>query len=198
MGRLFMLLGKSASGKDSVAKELLKLYKGRLRPVIPYTTRPIRTDEKNNVQYRFVSAEQMEEMAAAGRILERRDYDTVMGRWTYFTADDGQIDLAKHSSLMIGTIEAFCGLEKTIGRENIVPIFVTLDDGERLMRATLRERQQKMPNYAEVCRRFLADEKDYAPEVLAEKLGADVHTITNRDFGDCIRQAREILDSYLE
>ncbi|MBO4767402.1 MAG: hypothetical protein J5532_08915, partial [Lachnospiraceae bacterium] len=63
MGKLILLLGKSASGKDSIAKAILKEYTGRLTGVIPYTTRPIRIGEKEGVTYRYVSVETMEEMA---------------------------------------------------------------------------------------------------------------------------------------
>ena len=197
MGKLYMLLGKSASGKDSIAKELLKKYAGRLSPVIPYTTRPIRIGEKPGVAYRFVSEDKMAELEAAGKVLERRDYVTIHGPWSYFTADDGQIDLARKDSLMVGTPEAFAGLAKTLGRENLVPILVALDDEERLMRAIWREKKQVKPNYAEVCRRYLADEKDFAPEVLEAKLGDDVVTFYNWDFDACMEQATAYFDNVL-
>ena len=39
-----------------------------------------------------------------------------------------------------------------------------MEDGERLRRATKREGKQSVPNYNEVCRRFLADEEDFSEE----------------------------------
>ena len=41
MGRLFVFMGKSASGKDTLYGELLARYP-EIHAVIPYTTRPIR------------------------------------------------------------------------------------------------------------------------------------------------------------
>ena len=55
----------------------------------------------------------------------------------------------------------------------------------RLERALARERQQKEPKYAELCRRFLADEADFSPERLK---GLDVtEAFENRELDVCVR-----------
>ncbi len=46
------------------------------------------------------------------------------------------------------------------GAEVMVPLYIHVEDGERLQRALNRENTQKVPKYAEMCRRFLADEKE--------------------------------------
>ena len=38
----------------------------------------------------------LSELREAGKFMEERLYSSVQGAWYYFTADDGQIDLAKH------------------------------------------------------------------------------------------------------
>ena len=43
-----------------------------------------------------------------------------------------------------------------------------MEDGLRLSRALERERRQQNPKYAELCRRYLADEKDFSEENLSE------------------------------
>lgn len=45
-------------------------------------------------------------------------------------------------------------------------MYVEVDDGLRLQRALDRERAQDQPKYAEMCRRFLADEEDFSEENL--------------------------------
>ena len=52
MGRIFYIMGKSATGKDTVFKELLK-RRPELTTVVPYTTRPIREGETDGVEYFF-------------------------------------------------------------------------------------------------------------------------------------------------
>ena len=47
-------MGKSATGKDTLYKELLKRKELDIKPVVPYTTRPIREGEQEGVEYHFV------------------------------------------------------------------------------------------------------------------------------------------------
>ena len=105
-------------------------------------------------------------MKEAEKVIECRTYDTIYGPWSYFTADDGQIDLKSGSYLMLGTLESYEALCNYYGAEVMVPIYIHVEDGERLQRALNREKTQKVPKYAEMCRRFLADEKDFAKERL--------------------------------
>ena len=50
--------------------------------------------------------------------------------------------------------------------------------------ALAREREQREPKYAEMCRRFLADEKDFSEENLA-RLGIRKR-FSNRDKEKCL------------
>lgn len=166
MGKIFCLMGKSASGKDTIYRELLENRELGLRRVIPYTTRPVRSGEVDGETYFFRTLEEAARMEQEGRIIEIRDYHTVHGLWRYFTADDGQICLETDSYLMIGTLEAYEKIRDYFGAEYVVPVYIWVDDGERLARALTRERSQENPKYAEMCRRFLADEEDFSPDKL--------------------------------
>ena len=70
MGRIFYIMGKSATGKDTVFKELLK-RRPELTTVVPYTTRPIREGETDGVEYFFTSSEKLEQFKNSGKIVER-------------------------------------------------------------------------------------------------------------------------------
>ena len=59
----------------------------------------------------------------------------------------------------------------------------------RLSRALDRERQQSHPQYEEMCRRFLADEKDFCEENL-KKCGIGRRYV-NADLETCIREIME-------
>ena len=78
-----------------------------LKKLILYTTRPVRDGEKDGVQYYFTDERRLQEFETAGKVIESRAYNTVYGIWTYFTADDGQIDLKNGNYLGIGTLESF-------------------------------------------------------------------------------------------
>ena len=165
MGKIFYIMGKSSSGKDTIYKKLSERMP-ELQRIVPYTTRPIRDGEQEGVEYHFVGEDRLREMQEAGRVIEVRAYNTKCGVWTYFTADDGQIDLEKKDSLVIGTLESFQALKKYFGEEKIVPIYIEVDDGVRLSRALEREQREKEPRYEEMCRRFLADSADFSEENL--------------------------------
>ncbi len=165
MGKIFYIMGKSSSGKDTIYKKLSERMP-ELQRIVPYTTRPIRDGEQEGVEYHFVREDRLREMQEAGRVIEVRAYNTKCGVWTYFTADDGQIDLEKKDYLVIGTLESFQALKKYFGEEKIVPIYIEVDDGVRLSRALEREQREKEPRYEEMCRRFLADSADFSEENL--------------------------------
>ena len=161
MGKIYYLMGKSASGKDHIYEHLIQETALDLKPFVLYTTRPIRSGEQDGREYFFVDEKRLSELREAGKIIEERMYSTVQGPWYYFTADDGQIDLAKNSYLVIGTLDSYEKLREYYGKKALVPLYVTVDDGVRLERAIARERQQQEPKYTELCRRFLADEADF-------------------------------------
>ena len=55
MGKIFCIIGKSSSGKDTVYKGLLQRRELGLRRIVPYTTRPRREGERDGEEYYFVS-----------------------------------------------------------------------------------------------------------------------------------------------
>ena len=166
MGKIYCIMGKSSSGKDSIYKMLMQDEELSLKKVIPYTTRPMRAGEREGVEYFFCSEEQLAAFEEAGKVIELRAYQTVHGIWKYFTVNDHQIADVKQDYLLIGTLESYLKIRDYFGRERVVPIYVEVEDGERLMRAIERERMQGQPKYEEMCRRFLADSADFSEEKL--------------------------------
>lgn len=167
MGKIFCVMGKSATGKDTIYKKLLQREELNLERVIPYTTRPIRDGEIPGKDYHFISLEDVDGLEAEGRVIEQRSYNTVYGLWKYLTVDDGNIKLDEKDYLVIGTVEAYVSFKEYYGEEHTVPIYIEVEDGDRLLRAISREKQQEIPKYEEMCRRFLADAKDFSEENLA-------------------------------
>ena len=192
MGRIYYLLGKSATGKDTLYKEILK-WRPKLRTVTMYTTRPIREGETDGVEYFFTGREELERQLASGKVIESRTYQTIAGPWTYYTVDDGQFDVADDEScLMIGTLESYEKMCAYFEAGKMVPVYIEVPDGIRLLRAVKREENQKKPNYREVCRRYLADEKDFSEENL-ERLGI-TKRYQNTDMEMCLEEILRDLD----
>ncbi len=186
MGKIFCLMGKSSSGKDTIFKKLREKEELCLRPVVTYTTRPMRQNETDGVEYYFINEKKLKEYEQVGKVIEQRVYHTVFGDWYYCTIDDGQIKLIEEDYLLIVTLEAYNSLRIYFGEENVVPLYVALEDGMRLERAIQREKQEVMPNYNELCRRFLADNKDFSEENL--KSSGIEKQYLNIDLDQCVKE----------
>jgi guanylate kinase len=185
MGTIYTLMGKSATGKDSIYEQLLQRGELSLQRIVPYTTRPIRPGEADGREYHFCDEAAVQELQREGRIVELRAYDTVYGVWKYFTVDDGAIDLRRQDYLYIVTLEGYIRMQNYFGKDRVVPLYIEVEDGERLLRAIARERQGE-PKYEEMCRRFLADAADFSEEKL---LAAGVEKrFQNRDLEETIRE----------
>lgn len=167
MGYLYVFMGKSASGKDTIYREIMK-RNSWLHPVVPYTTRPIRQGEREGREYHFVTLEQLRRSQAEGNVVECRCYETVNGPWYYYTAEDGQVDFSCGDYAMISTLEGFEKIRAFYGEGKVKPIYIEVEDMTRIQRALKREKQQRKPCVAEVCRRFLADEEDFSEKRLQE------------------------------
>lgn len=192
MGYLYVLMGKSATGKDSIYKELLKSDLGLSKALI-YTTRPKRTDETEGVQYHFSSKEELASFEKKGVLIESRCFHTVLGDWYYFTVDDGDIRPAEKSYLLINTLEGFQKTRAYFGEDKVLPIYIEVPDGERLFRALKREDGEKNPNYDELCRRFLEDNKDFSEENLALCGVKEENRFVNNKFSTCVEQIKSYI-----
>lgn len=194
MGRIFCLIGKSSTGKDTIYKELLTSKSLDLKKIVPYTTRPIREGEEEGVEYHFTTVEGMKRLKEENKVIESRYYDTIHGLWYYFTAKDSQINLEENNYLVIGTLESYVMTRDYFGEDKVVPIYIELEDGERLDRALQRERKQKQPMYQELCRRFLADTRDFSKEKLDE--AGITKYFNNYNLKKCLKEITEYIKSF--
>lgn len=193
MGKIFYIMGKSSSGKDSIYRQLEADQELGLRRLVIYTTRPIRDGEENGREYFFVDENKLKEFRRNGKLIEARTYQTVYGPWTYFTADDGQVSVGNDSYLGIGTLESFVKLREYYGDDVMRPVYIEVEDGERLERALARERTQEVPKYEEMCRRFLADQNDFSEEnILKAGIWKRFH---NHNLDECVKEIGNYIKS---
>lgn len=186
MGKIFFILGKSSSGKDTIFQKVKENNELGLKTVVGYTTRPMRENEVDGEEYFFVDRDRLEELKNEDKVIESRDYNTVHGIWSYFTVDDGQINLDQDNYLYIGTLESYEQVRNFYGEDKVVPLFIEVEQGERLRRAVLREIEQSEPKYEELCRRFLADEQDFREEEI-NRLGIEKKYM-NEDLDSCVAE----------
>lgn len=188
MNKIFCIMGKSSSGKDTIYNLIKNQFEfENLLSVVTYSTRPMRDGEIQDETYHFISMDKMNELEKNGELIERRDYNTVNGIWSYATG----ISCFKHNNnhLIITTPIAYKEMQDKINDFELIPIYIEVNDYIRLTRALNREKMNENENYAEVCRRFLSDADDFSEEIL-EKL-----KITNRFNNDenCLKEVESFI-----
>ena len=149
--KILALFGKSASGKDSIQKWIVSNYPQLTNKIVSCTTRPPRSGEQDGVDYFFLSDEEFAKKVLDGSMLEA----TSFREWFYGTALD-QLDKEKINIGVFNITGVECILDDP--RLDVVPVWIYASDKARLRRSLDREDN---PDCKEICRRFLADEKDF-------------------------------------
>lgn len=179
---IFVLMGKSGSGKSSIEREIGNLRQDFYR-IISDTTRPIREGEKEGQDYHFVSEEFFLKGIENGDYIEHTNYNN----W-YYGINKKYINLELGDYICVTNPSGYKQLKKQFGDE-VVGIVIHTDDKQRLLNYLNREEK---PNCYECCRRFLADAKDFA-EVEND---STLHHVVNI-FGD-INATIKILLSFID
>ena len=78
------------------------------------------------------------------------------------------------------------------GNDRVVPVYIEVDDEKRLERSIKWEKKQPVPNYDEVCRRFLADQKDFSEENI-QRAGITKRFSNNGDRQLCMDEVAEYI-----
>lgn len=195
MGKIFCVMGKSSTGKDTIYKKICDEKDMDLKPVVLYTTRPIRDGEVNGKTYNFVSEDEYKSILRSGKVIEEREYNTIHGLWRYFTVEDEALNLNENSYIMIGVLSSYVAIRDYYGADKVIPIYIEVDDGIRLERALKREQKPENQKYAEMCRRYLADSEDFSEEKI-EKAGI-TKRFENIELDNCILEVRNYIKERL-
>ncbi len=185
MNKIFCLVGKSASGKDTVFKEIMKKHSDKLVSIVIGTTRPMRNGEVNGKDYFFFSDNELARLEKEGKVIEKRQYNTMQGIWSYFTL---AFDISDGTDrIIITTLEGAHSITEYYGKDKVCVVYLEIDDKARLLRCIERESLQKNPDYSEVCRRFIADQKDFSDEKIGEFTNL-YYIDSSQSIEDCVLQ----------
>lgn len=150
--KIVAIVGKSGAGKDFIKNQLLSTYPDLFAPVIGYTTRPPRANEKDGVNYHFVSENDFSRLIYEKQMLE---YTQFRG-WHYGTSIQG-LDSQK-INLGVLNPEGVKILKENLSQNDIVTVYILASGKTRLLRDLNRE---DLPNCTEICRRYLTDTEDF-------------------------------------
>jgi len=138
-----IIAGKGASGKDHLRKMMVE---EGFNYCVSHTTRPIRSDEEEGIDYYFIK-----ESDAYGMILEDLFLEhTIFNGWVYGTSKS---EFHK-SNLFIMTPSGISQLSPEDRSESII-LYVDIDENIR------RDRMSMRRDADDVDRRIKADEKDF-------------------------------------
>ena len=85
---MLVLIGPSASGKTEVSKKLIEKY--GMKKLITCTTRPMRINEVNDVDYHFLSVEDFKKKISLNEFAEWQEYNG-----NYYGSLKSEVDIEK-------------------------------------------------------------------------------------------------------
>jgi len=160
--RLITLTGVTASGKDTLLKEVCKVNKD-LIPIISWTTRPKREGETEGVEYHFVSKEEfLKEYNKEGHgdFVEAREYNTKSGKY-YYGVNKNSIDLTKDGDYIVILDSQGVRSMRYFCKENnieLVSYYIDCDYRNVILRSLDREPNATNKQILEMNRRIIDDD----------------------------------------
>lgn len=160
---MLVILGKTASGKNTIVNELVKNY--GFKQLVTYTTRPKRKGEIEGVTYHYISLEEFKKKDKEGFFAETAYYSPASGgEWAYGTSLE-DLENADNKTVIILNPNGFYSITETpYGAPYCIQsVYIMAKD------YILYERLAKRGDTAgEATRRIISDRKDF------------------EDIGDCV------------
>ena len=158
--RCIVYCGQSGVGKDYLMRQYLKKHPNAER-VVTCTTRPMRPNETNHVDYHFITDDEFDVLKLTGKLIEQREYHVADGSiWRY--SCPYFINEFCHEYVNVMDLTGCEAIIKAYPDAEIVVKYVHVPEDIR------RERAIKRGGFdlAEWERRLKADEEDFSEEKL--------------------------------
>ena len=157
--KIFCIIGYTASGKDTISKELIKIFNGKLRFLVSHTTRPMRKQEKEGREYYFIDNKEFLRMKECNEFVETRVYHTkvekngkVVNDTWYYGLSIKEVESCEFG-LFIVDANGFDEIRAKYGSNIVVPIYINVKE------EILRERAKERGDLIDEFERRLADDK---------------------------------------
>lgn len=172
---MLIILGKTASGKDTILNELVKYGYHKM---ITYTTRPMRTGELQDKTYHFISEEKFLDMVSKGLFLEYKSYETVDGT-RYYGSLMNDYKKADDDTVMI--LDP-CGYKELLKKTNISHKVIYIYANNSTIKERLAKRGDKKE---EADRRVKQDNIDFKGiENMVDKI---IYNNSGKDINDVVQ-----------
>ena len=132
MDKMLVLIGKAASGKDSVREILVK--KHGFHSIVTYTTRPMREGEIQNITYHYISENDFLQKIESGFFAEWKKYDVNGETWYYGSAKE-DLKKADKNTIIILTPEGVRDIRDNDIDPTVIYLYTNLETiKKRLMK----------------------------------------------------------------
>lgn len=189
MKKIIVLLGASATGKDTVAKHISEKY--NMPMAISYTTRPMRSNETQGVEYYFISDDEMHEKFKNGEVIEHTSYYIQSEDVSYTYANVVEEFEKGDYVLTILNPHGLYQFNKSQYKDNLVSIMLNCDDRVRLVRSLNRDENV---NVNEVLDRFRRDELDF----IERRPKTDYEIDTNKPLEEVFNNIDRVIENILK
>lgn len=177
--KIIAFFGPSAAGKDTLAKQVCSIYPSTTHFIVSHTTRPPRGYEIDGVDYHFISVEKFTDMVLNYELMEAANYN----EWFYGTSY-GELHEDKVNVGVFNLEGMKCIMDDP--KLEVLPIYVTAADATRLRRSLDRDNGR---GCEEICRRFLADKKEF------REIPFEYYTWQNEELG--FNEAKDLIIEWL-
>lgn len=156
MSKLFVIMGKSFSGKDYLKNAILNekefCEENNIVELVRYTNRPMRDGEVDGREYNFINTEDVRKYMHSKSVIS--SYDTEYGKWHYIT------DLSKMKKdtnyITIADINDIIKYKEILPLEDICIIYLIPPNWKIFQRFSERK-DYGDDRYKEIYRRFVDD-----------------------------------------
>lgn len=189
MKKIIVLLGASATGKDTVAKHISEKY--NIPMAISYTTRPMRSNETQGVEYYFISDDEMHEKFKNGEVIEHTSYYIQSEDVSYTYANVVEEFEKGDYILTILNPHGLYQFNKSQYKDNLVSIMLNCDARVRLIRSLNRDENV---NVKEVLDREIRDELDF----IERRPKTDYEIDTNKPLEEVFNNIDRVIENILK
>ena len=180
--KIIILVGKSGCGKSTLCN---KLVKNNFHRIVTNTTRPPRNNEKDGIEYNFISEDSFFNLIHNGDMIEYRKYNTIYGIW-YYGSSVNNIDLTKHDYVIVLTLDGVESFINYFGAENCIVFYIDCPKSIREQRAKER------PNFNqdEWNRRIKTDKADFPIDKIIRLCNFKIANY-NRPIYEVVKEIKE-------
>lgn len=153
---ILLLCGASGTGKDTIRKELVENYGYENIPI--YTNRPMRSNEKNGIDYQFVPIEVFEQLEQNDFFCETSSFSVYDNKelWKYGTPKDVFEPNGNDLRIMITNPSAITNFSNIVPRTSYCVCQLTATPD------TIKKRlKERGDDRGEIIRRMKADIDDF-------------------------------------